>query len=242
MPKQSIYHEREYAEEYDQERFGGSFGRYLQEQEVELFLSLIGASDKRVLDVGAGTGKFSLPLLRQSRQVVSLDSSWEMLTVAKKKAEAAGVELVPVVCDAHRLCFQDGVFDCVVSSRTLMHLADWRRGLSELCRVAQEVVVDFPPVRSFSGPDSFFKRCKSFFVKRTRTYKTFLIGSVIKELQRQDLHVVVLRKQFFLPMAFHRWLNKPGISMRIEKWCKMLGLVWLLGAPVTVKAMKIVSK
>ena len=150
--------------------------------------------------------------------------------------------MVPVVCDAHQLCFQDGVFDCVVSSRTLMHFADWRKGLSELCRVAHEVVVDFPPVRSFSSLDSLFKHCKSFFVASPRAYKTFLIHSVIKELQRHNFQVVAVRKQFFLPLAFHRWLNRPGLSARIEKWCKMIGLVRLLGAPVTLKAIRVFSK
>jgi ubiquinone/menaquinone biosynthesis C-methylase UbiE len=239
MHKQSIYLERWYANEYDDDRFGGVFGRHLHDQEVETFLSMVDGSLGTILDVGAGTGKLSLPLIRRSRQVTSADFSAEMLGIARRKADRQNVALKPITCDAHHLCFQDKTFGCVVSSRMLMHLADWKQGLSELCRVAQDVVViDFPPLLSFSGLDSLFKRCKSFFVSDVKTYKAFLTSSIVRELQTHHFRVVMLKREFFLPVAFHRWLNRPQLSLRIEKLCRLLGLAWLLGAPVTIKAIR----
>jgi len=241
MSNCSFFRQGSYAANYDKENFGGLFGRHLQELEVETYLSLMNPSHQRVLDVGAGTGKLSLPLLRQSRQVTSVDVSFEMIRLASKNADHERIILTPVVCDARQLCFPDEAFDCLVASRLVMHLTDWRKGLAELCRVAEEVIVDFPPLISFSGLDSFFKRCRHLFAADVQTYRAFLISHMVSELKKHHFQIVVMKRQFFLPVAFHRRLDKPSASARIERWCAWLGLTRLLGAPVTIKAMKIKS-
>jgi ubiquinone/menaquinone biosynthesis C-methylase UbiE len=239
MHKQSIYLETWYAEEYDRDRFGGAFGRYIHDQEVETFLSMINGFQGSVLDVGAGTGKLTLPLMCQSREVVSVDFSSEMLKVAVGKAEKQGVIPKSIACDVHNLCFQDKTFECVISSRVLMHLTDWRRGLSELCRVAKGVVVvDFPPLRSFAGAESLYRRLKRRLLSETRAYRALPISGVIRELERNDFRIAGMRKQFFLPIAFHRRLNRPRASLAVEQACRAMGLVRLMGAPVTVKAVR----
>jgi len=238
MDKRSIYHQRWYAKEYDEDRFGEAFGRYLHDQEVETFLSMIDGPRGRVLDVGTGTGKLSLPLMLQSRRVISVDLSSEMLRITRSKAEKQGMILRSAICDVHNLCFRDNTFECAISSRVLMHLGDWKKGLSELCRVAQVVVVDFPPLQGFSGLDSLFKRFISRFSTGTQKYRAFYIRSIIRELLRHNFLIVELKRHFFLPIAFHRWLNRPNLSLRIEQICRLLGLTKLFGAPVTVKAIK----
>ncbi len=49
----------------------------------------------------------------------------------------------------------------------------------------------------------------------------------------------MLKKDFFLPIAFHRWLNRPRFCVILEKLLGVLGLVVILGAPVTLKAIKV---
>ena len=239
MHKSSIYLERSCAEEYDKDRFDGAFGRFLQHHEVETFLSLLDGSRGKVLDVGAGTGKLSFPLLRQSRQVISVDASSEMLRIAGMKGKKDGAVLTPVVCDAHRLCFRDDAFECVISSRVLMHLADWQMALSELCRVTRRVVVvDFPPMQSFAGLDSLFKMFGRFFLSDTKPYRSLSIRKVTKELKEHHFRVIAIKKHFFLPIIFHRLLNRPRVSLALERVCRVLGLIEFLGAPVTLAAVK----
>ncbi len=238
IDKKSIYHQGWYAQEYDKDRFGKAFGSYLHDQEVETFLSMTEGYQGRVLDVGAGTGKLSLPLIWQTRLVISSDSSLEMLNIARGKAEKEGLMLKPVICDAHHLCFRDKTFECVISSRVLMHLGDWEKGLSEFCRVAQVVVVDFPPLQGFSGLGSFFKRFISRFSVGTQKYRAIPIRSIMRELVRNDFRIVAVKKHFFMPITFHRRLNRPQLSLRVEKFFRQLGLLSLMGAPVTVKAIK----
>jgi ubiquinone/menaquinone biosynthesis C-methylase UbiE len=239
MPPPSVYRQTRYAERYDEEKYGGTFGRYLHDLEVETFQSLMDGSYGRILDVGAGTGKLSIPLGTQSRKIFSVDPSFEMLRVARRKAELEDVPLRPVIGDALHLCFRDEALDCAVSSRVLMHLPDCKQGLAEVCRVAKHmVIVDFPSVASFGGVESVFRRCRRLFKANTASYKVFRVGKIVRELERNNFRVVEVQKQFCLPLAFHRWLDRVQVSKRIEELCRMLGLMRILGSPVVVKAVR----
>ncbi len=55
-----------------------------------------GATDT-LLDVGAGTGRFAVPLARQVRRVVAVDPSPAMLAELARAAEAAGIRNVTTV-------------------------------------------------------------------------------------------------------------------------------------------------
>lgn len=234
--RKSIYLEDGHAEEYDIDRYGGKFARFMHDQEVAAFLELSRGVDGTVLDLGAGTGKLSLPLVRQSRQVVLADPSPQMLGVARRKAQAEGKELTCVICDAHALCFRDRSFGCVISSRVLMHLADWRSAIAEVCRIADHVILDFPPSISFTGLDSRLKHWWRRFSPAARAYQAFSPSTVSDEFRSNDFHVISISRRFFLPVALHRRLNSPALSLLLENVFKILGLLYLLGAPVTLAA------
>ncbi len=160
MYLQSIYHQKDYAKDYDHDRYGGAFGQYLYAHEVETFRSVVNNYKGKLLDVGAGTGKLALEFINQFDQVIYVDFSSEMLNVASMKSKKRGVILDQIICDAHHLCFREDAFNYLVCSRVLMHLDDWRSALSEFCRVAECVVVDFPPLFGFSGIHALFNKVK----------------------------------------------------------------------------------
>ncbi len=231
--------DQQYADSYDQDRFGTAFGRYLQDREVAQFLSMLDGLSGRTLDLGCGTGKLSIALLQRRRAVISADLSREMLRVLDSKARAAGVRPIRVVCDAHNLPFRDGAFECVVSSRMLMHVADWRRALLEACRVtSRAIVVDFPPRRSLSGLAFVVKRGVRRVTGGGLSPAAIPTTRALQELERHGVSVVTSSREFFLPVALHRRLDRPAVSARIEGVCRRFGLVGLLGAPVTVMAMR----
>jgi len=101
-------------------------GRSLSEQNTVMWLNLIsklsGASKgDRVLDLGCGTGRFSLPMAnRLEFDVTGADSSMEMLAKAKKKDSASAVNWV--FTDASALIFPPGSFDVVFISHLLHHV------------------------------------------------------------------------------------------------------------------------
>lgn len=91
--------------------------------------------EQRILDLGAGTGRFSR-LFSQTNNVVALDPSSEMLDVAHGKGPFAVVR-----GDAHRLPFRVDSFDTTIIVMVLHHLADFRAALAEVSRVSRGVVV-----------------------------------------------------------------------------------------------------
>ncbi len=101
-------------------------GRSLSEQNMALWLNLIaklsGASKgARVLDLGCGTGRFSLPMAnRLGFDVTGADSSAEMLAKAKQKDSSSTVNWM--LADANALTFPGGSFDLVFMSHLLHHV------------------------------------------------------------------------------------------------------------------------
>jgi len=233
------YRDRETAEGYEADRFGGRFGEYLRDHEVELFLCHLEGCDGPVLDLGSGTGKISLPLLERNRSVISADISLEMLSVARRACQKRDLRLRPVVIDAQQLCFRDRAFTAVASSRTLMHVADWQRCLGEVCRVTRErIIVDFPARLSVASIDSSARRLGARLGRPARTYKTLATHELAREIQRLGFTAIVVEKQFLLPIAFHRKLDRVHTTLRLEQFCRRLGLTRLFGSPVTLVAVR----
>jgi len=239
MSTKYIYKNKEYVQKYDNKKYGGNFGEYLKNKEINTFMSMIDSDCERILDIGSGTGKLSIFMNRGSYQIVSLDNSYEMVEVAKSNAIKSGVVYLPVVCDANFICFNDREFDCVVASRVFMHISHWGKALSEICRVSKKIIVfDFPTTISSSGLDSVFKRAKKILNKDTIPYKTFFLNRVIKELKNNDFRTVEFKRGFFLPLIIHRILDNPEFSEKIEKFFKKIGLTDILGSPAIIKAVR----
>ncbi len=89
------------------------------------------------LEVGAGTGYFSLNLLLagQVRRATCTDISPGMIDVLDRNAARLGLDVDAVACDAERLPFEDGAFDLVVGHAVLHHLPDLDRAFAEFHRV-----------------------------------------------------------------------------------------------------------
>jgi len=73
------------------------------------------AAGQQLLDVACGTGVVALTAVRQGASVTALDLTPELLEVARRNAEIAGLTVEWHEGDAERLPFDDGRFDVVVS-------------------------------------------------------------------------------------------------------------------------------
>jgi ubiquinone/menaquinone biosynthesis C-methylase UbiE len=92
---------------------------------------------QRALEVGAGTGYFSLNLLRLGviSEVTAIDISSGMLDVLAATAERLGLEVETVQADAEQLPFEEGRFDLVLGHAVLHHLPGLGAALGEFARV-----------------------------------------------------------------------------------------------------------
>ncbi len=82
---------------------------------------------RRVLDLGAGKGRFARHLDQAGARVVALDASESMLSAA------SGLDRVQAAAD--RLPFADAVFDAVIAVEMIEHLARIQPTLDEIHRV-----------------------------------------------------------------------------------------------------------
>ncbi len=92
---------------------------------------------KRVLDVGCGSGVFSLIFAQEEASwVVGIDISQESLKAVRRLKESfRALPLELIRNDVSSLCFKDESFDVVWAWGTVHHATDPDRGLSELLRV-----------------------------------------------------------------------------------------------------------
>jgi len=89
------------------------------------------------LEVGAGTGYFTLNLLQAGvvREASCVDISPGMLRTLRANARELGLDVRTRVCDAEALPFEDASFDLVFGHAVLHHLPDLERAFAEFHRV-----------------------------------------------------------------------------------------------------------
>ncbi len=87
----------------------------------------------KVLDLGCGTGMLLNELARRSGFVVGIDSSPEMLELARKRRGSAAL----VLADADHLPFADRSFDAVVSVTLLQNMPSPAATVREVARVTK---------------------------------------------------------------------------------------------------------
>lgn len=113
-------------------------GRWIGETEFALLSELLAPRPgETLLDVGCGTGWFSRRFAARGLAVTGLDNDSGRLAFARAR-DPAGHYLEG---DAVALPFADAGFDVAVSVTALCFVADWRRALAEMARVARRRIV-----------------------------------------------------------------------------------------------------
>jgi len=235
----TFYAKENKVEEYDHDRYGLSFGKYLFNLEVDLFLDLL-SSDGKVLDVGTGTGKLFVTLLNKNREVVGVDASPSMISFIKEKYQDKKLDDILFVADAQKLPFPDRSFESLVSSRVLMHVYDWRKAIKEFCRISsKEVILDYPPVSGFTFFIPLFNVFKKMFIADSHPYRIFSLTSIIHEFELNNYKVTSVKRLFVFPVGVHRKLNSLKASTKLEAFFENLGVKKIFGGPVLIKAERI---
>jgi ubiquinone/menaquinone biosynthesis C-methylase UbiE len=128
------------AESYDA-KWGIDFGSVGQSQVIGKLSKLIGpelrAGYARSLEIGAGTGYFTLNLLQSGvvGDATCTDISPGMVTTLSSNAQRLGLHVRTARADAESLPFADESFDLVIGHAVLHHLPDLRRAFAEFDRV-----------------------------------------------------------------------------------------------------------
>lgn len=129
------------ASEYDNDRFGNSYGKYIDHQEKKILRKILSKDyyKDRTLDLACGTGRF-LDFAQ-----TGLDASPQMLTQAQSKFPNADL----FESDALKTPFEDNSFKTILSFHFIMHLDKEKTKLflDESYRLLQsegQLIFDFP--------------------------------------------------------------------------------------------------
>jgi ubiquinone/menaquinone biosynthesis C-methylase UbiE len=128
------------ADEYDA-KWGIDFGETGQEQVRQKLAKALGGRNGESfgagLEIGSGTGYFSLNLLQLGaiERLTATDISAGMLKRLSGTAEGLGLEVETVRTEAEELPFEDESFDLVFGHAVLHHIPDLDKAFAEFRRV-----------------------------------------------------------------------------------------------------------
>jgi len=234
----TMYADPAMAQSFDDRRFGGPIGELIAGTQARIVANMFGRlHDRRILDVGTGTGRAALMLARGGARVTAVDASEDMLHVARQRAADQLVTVEFVRGDAHQLQFEDRTFEISVCLRVLMHAPDWAQCLGEVCRVADRMVIfDYPSATSLAAIEAAGRRLTRAAGRRTEAYRVFRQARIAQALRRSGFRVRSIHRQFVLPIQFHRIVGSRRFTEFSEGLLNRAGLLRLFGSPVTVCA------
>jgi ubiquinone/menaquinone biosynthesis C-methylase UbiE len=227
------------AQSFDARRFGGPIGDLVAKGQADVLADMLGpVQGRRIIDVGTGTGRGAFLLAAAGAHVTGIDASEQMLALAKQRAiDTHATSIDFQVGDAHQINFSDRSFDVAVSLRVLMHTPRWRQCIGELCRVADHgVVLDYPSATSTAVIESLLRKALHPLGLASEPYRVFLDRQIRRELASHGFRVASIHRQFVLPIAVHKMIGSRRFTEVSEQWLARLGILRLVGSPVTVYA------
>jgi len=135
---QKFYQREEIAQNYSK-RYQGIKGKYFQRLESDLILEMADFRDKKVLDIGTGTGRLAFLISDMADEVIGIDFSQAMIREAGKERKRLGKENIKFkVGDAQNTSFPNNHFDIVVSVGTFEYVSNLEPYLGETNRILKQ--------------------------------------------------------------------------------------------------------
>ena len=212
-------------------RFNGAVGQWFLECQRNAARAHLKGSGLKVLDVGGGHGQNVETVCGLGHSLTIFGSSESTTEMIDDDIESGKVTYESG--NYLSLPDEDNSFDVVISFRTLSHMDHWNSLISELVRVARStVIVDYPSSRSFNilyNPMFFIKKN---IETNTREFYCYSSDTITTAFDKNGCELEGEYKQFFLPMALHRFLGVQKISAMLEGLFRVLMLTRLFGSPV----------
>ncbi len=164
---------------------------------------------RRVLEVGAGTGRDAVALARAGAEVLTLDYVPGSLGLTLKAADASDVSVAAVCGDGTSSPFADGTFDVVFHQGLLEHFRDPGPMLRDNIRILKpggHLVVDVPQTYHYYtlGKMMLIAVGKWFAGWETQ----FTIAELEKLVRAEGLEVTRSYGDWMVPGLWYRGLRK----------------------------------
>jgi demethylmenaquinone methyltransferase/2-methoxy-6-polyprenyl-1,4-benzoquinol methylase len=160
-------------------------------------------ADDRVLDVACGTGDLLFAAAPRARQAVGLDVTFDMLRLARAKAQAQHGPTAFVTGDMLALPFPDGHFTVVTTGYGLRNVPDLRQAVDEIRRVLK------PGGRLLSLD---FNRPANAFVRSVYLVYLTFVGSALGLVLHRDPDTYR-----YIPESIRNYPGARGVATILEQ-------------------------
>lgn len=214
--RKSIGYSPSSAATYDANRFTDIGGQVIDSIEKEAIWTLVGgpSSEAVLLDVGSGTGRFSLVAVEKGYRTIGLDGSFPMLMVHREKlmSKQCYSESQLIQSNALNLPFRDACVDVVLSVRMLNQLEHDSQRLDAIvemlrvCKPCGKVVFDLANAFSIGYLGGNFSHLSR-------------VGRIEKELREMFFSIrISVTGRFFIPFSAFLISNShfPKVLKRID--------------------------
>lgn len=177
-----------------------------------------GLRGKKILEIGAGTGRDSFPLVEHGAIVYQLDYAENSLRILKKLAEEIKTPVHIIGGDTFRLPFQDGAFDVVFHQGLLEHFRKPQAEalLRENIRVLKQgglLLVDVPQrYHIYTVAKHILMAADKWFAGWERS---FSVGELRAQLRSLGLTPLYSYGEWMYPSFFYRVFREV---------CKKIGI------------------
>lgn len=157
-------------------------GSFVDRVETECVLKLCDLpKGSKILDLGCGSGNFSIKLAKLGYEVVGIDLSREMLSLASEKAQNEGLSIEFHEMNVYDIEFDDESFDGVISVAAIEFIPKIQKAMDELMRVVKK---GHPIIIGTIHKDSSWGRMyESDEMKKNSVFK-YAILRTMKEMQK----------------------------------------------------------
>lgn len=179
---------------YDKWREENPRGRLVSDHDIHMFNSIFPKEqgDTEVLEIGAGTGRFTLPALERGFTFITTDINESMLDALRAKVEECGWsdKCTIQVADIFNLSFDNDQFDFIFTLHVIPRfesLPDQIAAIKEISRVLKpggRLLFNYSNKTSFYG---FFRR------KHTAKH-----SEIKKALKDANMHIVTMRGKWIM--------------------------------------------
>ncbi|MBI3754723.1 MAG: class I SAM-dependent methyltransferase [Deltaproteobacteria bacterium] len=162
-----------------------------------------------VLDVGCGTGNYTLEIARRGAKGVGIDLSFDMALFAKTKAETQGLKTHFVVGRIEAMPFKKDVFDGVLGVTALCFISNAETAIVEISRVMKKGgLVILGELNRFSYW-ALLRRIKGLFKKSSyREARFFSLRKFKGLLEEAELKNLKWSSCIYFPPINSQWFLK----------------------------------
>jgi ubiquinone/menaquinone biosynthesis C-methylase UbiE len=193
-------------------------------KEMERFLNNL-KKGSNILDLGCGTGRFSIKLAKMGFNVTALDGCARNLKILERESEKRGFAIKTINSELHDLSDMDAnSFDAIIALESICYTEHYRKALEEMKRVSKPGCVWLISVENFipsliCSPDIKVSRQMESAIEKKELHIPFSVyvkyfdADSLRSLLAEFCEVVRIKDLF---LAYDGILEKFS-SERVEK-------------------------